>query len=284
MEFVTKLILKEVYKPRPEWSHKGMFGRLACVVGSERLTGSPIFVGMAAYRAGCDLVFLIGPRRAMDVAANYSPVLITQPLEGKRLERRHVKNVISFIKEVSATAMVIGPSLWRAPPTRRAIIEIIKKVDLPMVIDADAIRAISAAKKILTKKKAIVTPHSDEFYALTGIKPSLHPEKRIKIVEEQAKLLKTVILLKGRVDVISDGSRTALNKTGVPALTVGGVGDTLAGVCGALLAKNIDVFTAACAAAYINGLAGEFAAKEFGVGLLPTDLIEKIPEVIKPGF
>jgi NAD(P)H-hydrate epimerase len=281
MEVVTEKILKEVYKPRPEWCHKGMFGRLACVVGSKRLTGSPVFVGMAAYRAGCDLVFLIGPRRAMDIAANYSPMLITQPLDGKRLERKHVKKVISFIKEVNATAMVIGPSLWRAPPTRKAIIEIIKKVDLPMVIDADAIRAISAAREILKKKKAVLTPHADEFRELTGIKPSLLPEERIKVVEEQAKALGVVIVLKGRIDIISNGERTALNNTGSPLLTKGGMGDTLSGICGALLARNIDTFTAACAATYINGKAGEFATKKYGEGVLTTDLINEIPNVIK---
>jgi NAD(P)H-hydrate epimerase len=281
MEVVTEKVLKEVYKPRSEWCHKGMFGRLACVVGSERLTGSPIFVGMAAYRAGCDLVFLIGPRRAMDVAANYSPMLITQPLDGKRLERKHVKKVVSFIQEVKATAMVIGPSLWRTPPTRKAIIEIIKKVDLPMVIDADAIRAISAAKEILKEKRVVLTPHADEFRELTGIKPSLLPEERIKVVEEQAKALGAVIVLKGRIDIISNGERTILNKTGSSLMTKGGMGDTLSGICGALLARGIDTFTAASAAAYINGKAGELATKKYGEGTLTTDLIDEIPNAIK---
>src|SRR3990167_4953634 len=104
MKFVAKSILKEVYRERDEWSHKGNFGRLLAVVGSERHTGSPIFVGMAAYRAGCDLVYLTGPQRAMDVAANYSPVLITKPLEGDYLEEKHVEKILSFVENSRATA------------------------------------------------------------------------------------------------------------------------------------------------------------------------------------
>jgi len=87
--------------------------------------------------------------------------------------------------------------------------------------------------------------------------------------------------LKGAVDIISDGKRTALNKTGSSFMTKGGCGDTLAGICGALLARKVDAFTAACAAAYINGRAGEIAVKEYGEGMLPTDLIKNIPKAIK---
>jgi NAD(P)H-hydrate repair Nnr-like enzyme with NAD(P)H-hydrate dehydratase domain len=89
------------------------------------------------------------------------------------------------------------------------------------------------------------------------------------------------ILLKGHVDVISDGHATALNKTGDPCLTKGGTGDTLAGMCGALLAMGLDPFAAACSAAYINGLAGELASREFGQGMLASDLVSCIPKALK---
>jgi NAD(P)H-hydrate epimerase len=88
-------------------------------------------------------------------------------------------------------------------------------------------------------------------------------------------------LLKGKTDIISDGKEVALNKTGSPFMTKGGTGDTLAGIAGALLARGIPPFEAGQAAAYINGIAGELAAKKFGEGLMATDLIEAIPEAIK---
>jgi NAD(P)H-hydrate epimerase len=95
-----------------------------------------------------------------------------------------------------------------------------------------------------------------------------------------AKELGTTILLKGNTDLISDGEQTYLNKTGTPYMTKGGTGDTLAGICGALLARKVEPFEAACCAAYINGNAGKVAGMKFGEGLLASDLLEEIPKVI----
>ena len=273
-----KEILKKVYKKRDDWSHKGQFGKLVVIAGSKRHTGSPCFVGLAAYRAGCDLVYVISPQRSADVAANFSPNLITEPLDGDKLVKEHVEKIISFLKEVKATAVVIGPGLWREEETFETILELIEKIDLPMVIDADAIRAVAKKKEVLIGKKCVLTPHADEFRELTGITVN-NIEERKKSVAEKAKELNSIIILKGHVDVISDGIKVFLNKTGTPYMTKGGCGDTLAGICGALLARGTDAFEAACAAAYINGKAGEKASKEYKEGMLATDLIEKIKKV-----
>jgi hydroxyethylthiazole kinase-like uncharacterized protein yjeF len=276
--FVDKNILKKVYKKRDSWSHKGQYGKLVVISGSKRHTGSPCFVGLSAYKAGCDLVYIAAPERAADVAANFSPVLITEPLEGDKLKRKHIKKILSLIKDVRATALAIGPGLWRDKETFNAITELIEKIDLPMVIDADAIRAISRKKNILKEKNCVLTPHADEFRELTGIKVG-NIDQRIKSVKSEAKI-NNIILLKGNVDVISDGEKLILNKTGSPFMTKGGCGDTLTGICGAFLARGIDKFTAACAAAYVNGKAGELAAKKYGESLLPLDIIENIHKVI----
>ena len=271
-------ILKKIYRKRDIWSHKGQFGKLVVIAGSKRHTGSPCFVGLAAYRTGCDLVYIISPERAADVAAKFSPNLITEPLEGDKLIKNHIEKIIFLIKEVRANAVAIGPGLWREKETLDAIIELIEKIDLPMVIDADAIRAVAKKKEVI-KRNCVLTPHADEFRELTGIKVK-NLEERKKFVKEFAKKLNCVILLKGHVDVVSDGNKIFLNKTGSPYMTKGGCGDTLTGICGALLARGIDTFNSACAAAYINGKAGELASKKYKEGLLATDLINKIPEVI----
>jgi NAD(P)H-hydrate epimerase len=148
------------------------------------------------------------------------------------------------------------------------------------VIDADAIHAIKEDKEIL-RDNFIVTPHSNEFYVLTGKKPEPDEKKRIAIVKEEASKMGCVIILKGHVDVISDGKKVAVNKTGNSYMTKGGTGDTLAGICGALLARDVDPFEAACAACFINGIAGDLAAKKFGEGLMASDLLNEIPNVIK---
>jgi len=169
MRYVSKTVLKGIYKKRKPWAHKGQFGKLVVISGSRIYTGSPVFVGMAAYRAGCDMVYLTGPQRAMDVAANYSPALITKPLEGDYLEGKHVDKILTFIENSRATAVVIGPGLWRIDKTRKAINTLVEKIRIPMVIDADAIRAVSAIKGELKDKKILLTPHRNELFELTGV-------------------------------------------------------------------------------------------------------------------
>ncbi|HOK20663.1 MAG TPA: NAD(P)H-hydrate dehydratase, partial [Candidatus Paceibacterota bacterium] len=178
-------------------------------------------------------------------------------------------------------ALIIGGGLNRNEATFRVIREIIQKINLPVVIDAEAIRALAYNHQILKNKKTILTPHKEEFRALTSDTVEDNIANRKITVKKWAEKLQTVILLKGHVDVISDGKKVAVNKTGSPYMTKGGFGDTLAGICGALLARQIDPFQAAVAAAYINGKAGALAAQKYGEGVLASDIFEFIPQVIK---
>lgn len=100
-------------------------------------------------------------------------------------------------------------------------------------------------------------------------------------METESARLQTTILLKGKTDIISDGKETALVRGGSLYMTKGGMGDTLAGICGALLARGVSVFDAACAGSYINKKAGEIACEKLKESVLATDLIEAIPEAIK---
>jgi len=281
MRYVDPSILAKVYPRREPWVHKGRFGRLLLVCGSERLTGSACFAGMAAYRAGTDLVYIVAPQRAADVAANYSPVLMTRPLTGTKLVEKHEQDVLETISEVKATAVVIGPGLWREEETMKTITNLVQHIRLPMVIDADAIRAIGRLREPIRLKNAVFSPHANEIKELTGKTVTDRLDERTRTVEEAARRLGSVILLKGHIDIISDGTRTALNRTGTPFMTKGGLGDTLTGICGAYLARGVDGFTAACAAAYVNGKAGEIASKKYRESLLPTDLTDHIHEAIR---
>ncbi len=295
MRYVSKTVLKEVYKKRKPWMHKGQFGRLVVISGSKIHTGSPIFVGMAAYRAGCDMVYLTGPKRAMDVAANYSPVLMTKSLDGSYLEEKHITQILSLIETSKATAVVIGPGLWRTDVIRRTINTLVEKINVPMVIDADAIRAVGAIKDKLKNKKILLTPHANELLELTGVQVSENIKDRINKTRQESYKINCgkdntcplyppiTILLKGNVDVISNGKEVMLNDTGSPQMTKGGCGDTLTGIAGSLLARGVSTFTAGCVSAYINGKSGELATKKYGESLLPTDLIDEIPNVIKGG-
>lgn len=280
---VSKKILQKVFPTREKWSHKGQYGKLLVVAGSKRFTGSPIFNCLSAYRAGCDLVFLAAPQRAADIAASFSPEIISLPLEGDYFFSSHVSQVLDLAHDYGATALLVGGGLWRTPETLDAIRLLLRRTSLPTVIDADGLRAVAQDPSSLAgiRRKSILTPHSKEFEVLAGKMPSTDLKARTKAVENLAKKLETTILLKGATDIISDGKRTAFNETGSPFMTKGGFGDCLAGIAGAFLARGIPPFDAACAAAFVNGKAGEIAAKEKGESLLPSDLIATLASVLR---
>jgi len=274
---INKNLLKAIYKKRDDWARKYNFGSLLVIGGSKLYSGSPAFNALAAYRAGVDLVTVAAPERAANIIATFSPDLITYPLKGEFLTRKHISELLKLSHK--KTACVIGGGLGREKETMLVVLEFIEKSGLPCVIDADAIHALKLKPEIA--RNHIITPHSREFFVLTGLQPTSHLNERIRYAEEAARKLQATILLKGHIDVIASEVYTAINKTGSVYMTKGGCGDVLAGICGALLARGIDAFTAACAAAYINGLVGNKAGKKYGESLMASDLIKEIQVVIR---
>ncbi len=269
----AKELLEKIYRKRPPQSHKGDFGRVLVIGGSKRYTGAPALAAMAAYKAGSDLVTIAAPRRAADIAASFSPNIITYPLDGDFLKKTHYKELKALID--SADSLLIGNGLGEGGKAAKPLIQKIKK---PIVIDADALKYIP---KRSSSKSIILTPHAREFEIMTGIKiKSLSEKEKTKAVKRAAAFFGATILLKGHADIISNGKAVYLNRTGNPYMTKGGTGDTLAGICAALLARGVNPLEAAYAAAYINGSAGDFAAEKHGEGMLATDVIEEIPEAI----
>ncbi len=275
VEIVKKDKLKLIKKRSPQ-NHKYNFGSLLVVGGSKKYSGSPALASLAAYRCGVDIVEVAAPERAANIIASFSPNIITWPLKGDFFSIKHIPEILELLE--NKTACLIGGGLGREEKTKKAIIELLSKVNIPCIIDADAIYAFAANKEKI-KPNFIFLPHTYEFFVLTGKEAPDDLDKKIALVKKQAKKLKCMIVLKGNPDIISDGERTAVNKTGNPFMTVGGTGDTLSGITASLIAQKIDNFDSACIACYINGLAGDLVGKEKKQGLLATDIIEKIPEL-----
>lgn len=273
---VNKAFLKKVYKERSSSAHKYDFGHLLVIGGSKMYSGSPALAALAAYKAGVDLVTVVAPERPADIIASFSPDMITYPLKGLYLSKNHLKELLDLAK--NKDAVLIGGGLERRAETLEVVSDFLKKVDLPCVIDADAIHAV--AKDKVFKKSFVLTPHAREFYVLTKIKlggKSLN--EKVRLVKDYAAKLNTTILLKGNIDIVSDGKEVLLNKTGNPYMTKGGTGDTLAGILGSLLAQGHSPLIASGAAAYINGRAGDIVAKEKKQALTAMDLVDAIYKV-----
>jgi len=278
MKVLSKNILKNLYPKKDPWSYKGTFGKVLVIGGNNKFTGAPALAAMAALRVGADLVTVAAPRRAADIIASFSPNMITLPLNGVCITKFNLKKILEEAK--NADSVIIGPGLGRNKQTLDFVLSFLEKVDIPCVIDADALHAFRKNIDLL-KERYVLTPHANEFQMLFGKTPDNSVIKRATLTRIFAKKYKPTILLKGHVDVVSNGNDNAVNKTGNPYMTIGGTGDVLAGICGGLLAIGIKPFKAASAAAYISGAAGNKAAKKVGIGLTAVDIINNIYKVLK---
>jgi len=263
---------------RSKDAHKGDAGRVL-VIGGGPYTGAPAFTGMAAMRSGVDLTFVATPQSSALAVAIYSPNLIVRSLEGDELNEEHVQQLLDLAKGMDVVA--IGPGLGSARETMNAIRKFISKCAKPLVIDADAIAACGQQPRLLRGKTGVVTPHEGEFKKLTGKSIPVETDRRAHMVREAASRLGLTILLKGPVDVISDGTYVKLNKVHNEAMTVGGTGDVLTGVVAGFMAQKAKPFAAARMGVFTAGFAGNLAFEEKNIALLATDVIHKIPLVLR---
>jgi hydroxyethylthiazole kinase-like uncharacterized protein yjeF len=269
-----------VKKPRTASAHKGDFGRLLVIGGSEVFSGAPALVSLAALRTGADIVYLAAPAKTAYAVSSVSPNLITLKLKGDHLTAGNVTALQPYLETIDA--VVMGPGIGLHAETRefvKACVTAVESAGKPLLLDADGLKAFAEFKRQL-KVPLVLTPHAGEYAILTGRNLSGNLEERSAEVQETAAELKAVVLLKGQVDVVCDAKRVKLNFTGNPGMTVGGTGDVLSGIVGALLAQKADPFEAAVAGAFVNGAAGDFVAGDIGYHLVATDLLKWIPRVL----
>lgn len=258
---------------RDPGSHKGENGEIL-VIGGGPYTGAPALAAQAALRAGADLVKVTCPTSVAHEVQGYSPNLILYPMQGTEFEPGHVGQVMEYAARHDV--VVIGPGLGDQQHTLEAAEAIIESLTGTAVVDADALQVVP---DLSTEADLICTPHAGEFVDMGGSIGEDWRERRDR-VERFAADLDQTILVKGQYDVISDGNRTRVNRTGNPGMTVGGTGDVLAGVTGALAALHPPEHAAALGA-YITGRAGDLVADEYGNGLLASDLLDRIPEAMR---
>ena len=245
-------------RSRHRKAHKG-FGGEVLVIGGGPYQGAPYLAGLGALRAGADIVRIASP------VFEPVPDLIYERLEGKKIGVEHIERLIALAER--ADVVVCGNGLGTES---HAVITAIAPHCKRAIFDADALRLLLPA----AQKETIYTPHAGEFTRITG---KTLPEDTIGRAHAARDAgIGGTLLLKGHIDVITDGKRVRFNRTGDPAMTVGGTGDVLAGIAGALLC-HLPAFEAACIAAYVNGRAGERVASERGGGMLASDLVDRIP-------
>ena len=266
-------------KARSPDAHKGNFGRLIVIGGSNVFSGAPALAAMAALRTGVDVVTVAAPQKTALAISSMSPALITIKLKGKQLRPSNIPRLKEHLE--SASAVVLGPGLGMHDETKEAvkeIVEMLEETGTPLLLDADGLKAFAEFKRKV-KCPLVLTPHAREYEILAGTKLPQNTKERVEDVQRMARNLGATILLKGPVDVVSDETSVKFNFTGNPGMTVGGTGDVLSGIVGGLLAMGVDAFRAAVAGAFVNGASGDFVAVEKGYHMIPSDLLEWIPHV-----
>lgn len=273
-------IVRKFIPARKANSRKGDNGIVLVLGGSYIYHGAPILSSIAALRSGTDLVYTVVPKINAQSTRAISPNLIVIPLVDQKLTRGAVKKLLGVIpRNLDSATIGMGLSIAEKPSLNILIQELLNR-DVRLSLDASAL--VSDILPLLANKNVVVTPHTGEFKRLFGQVPPENQKQRISLVEKFAKENGITILLKGQTDIVSDGKTTFLNPKKIPAMTVGGTGDVLSGLVAGLLTKNRNALESAAAATFINGMTGKLVQKKLGLHITAMDLIDAIPQVMKP--
>ncbi|MCG3223795.1 MAG: NAD(P)H-hydrate dehydratase, partial [Candidatus Heimdallarchaeota archaeon] len=274
--------LKWFYPIRKLDSHKRQNGVVTVIAGSREYIGAPALAGFGAFRTGADLVFILTPSDIRKTVSSYAPDFITIPAAEGEITPNDIEDIFNHHR-TKGSAYVIGPGMIESQTTKDTLLEFLKsKEPKKVVVDASALSSMEEEHLFLLKyHQSVLTPHKGEFRKIFNKKLSGDVDKDAKIVSDVAAKWKTTIVLKGKKDIVSNGKTTKINKTGHPGMSVGGTGDVLTGIIGALQAVIDDPFLASCLGAYISGAAGELAAKDYGNGLMASDIPNYINSVIE---
>jgi NAD(P)H-hydrate epimerase len=185
-----------------------------------------------------------------------------------------------------AGAIVLGSGLGRSDGAFDLVRRLAAELEAPLVIDADGLNAMTGDLSGLRSRPAptVLTPHEGELGRLLERDSAEIREHRLASALEAAEAAGAVVVLKGDDTIVTDGTRIAVNAFASPALATAGTGDVLAGTTGALLARGMDPFAAACAAVLANARAGAEAAERLGLAeaVIAGDVIDALPAGLRP--
>jgi ADP-dependent NAD(P)H-hydrate dehydratase len=278
---VTPKLVKDLILPRIATSRKGDNGIVLVVGGSRIYHGAPILASIAALRSGTDLVFTAVPKSNIMAVRAYSPDIIALPLPDDKLTSGLVNRLMAMLpKRPHSAAIGMGMSIAK-PEALVSLIRQLRNAEIKLLLDASAL--IPEILREITGTGSIVTPHAGEYKRLFEKHPGTNEDVQTSTVQTAAKDYGITIVLKGSVNIISDGvsEHTAVIKRSTPAMTVGGMGDILSGLTVGLLTKYSS-FNASILGVFLNGLAASLAYERVGLHMLATDVIEDLPNAMKP--
>ena len=279
MEYMNETIIHKLLPERRRDTHKGDYGKILLLCGSRGFTGAAALAAMGALRTGAGLVYLAVPESIYTIEAVKltEPVVLPLTDEDGMLCEKSIPKIAELLPRMDAVLFGCGSGV--GPGTGAVLEFLLKNAECPLVLDADGITLAAGHKDILRGRTCptILTPHDREFARL---KPMDAP--RAEQTMAMARELGSILLRKGHRTLITDGNVCWENRTGNPGMATGGSGDVLAGIIVSLLGQKLSPLEAAAAAAWLHGAAGDLAAARLGeYGMLPGDLVEELPRLLK---
>ncbi|MDR3314163.1 MAG: NAD(P)H-hydrate dehydratase [Oscillospiraceae bacterium] len=269
--------------------HKGSFGHVLSVCGSQRYPGAAVLAALGAAHCGAGLVTAAFPLAAYPAIAPQLTVAPLLPLPGNRQGTLRIAALPALLGAMSGkTALLLGCGLGLNGDTRAITETLLREAPCPLVLDADGINAAAAHIDCLRKAHnpaapRVLTPHPGEMARLTGVRAEAIQQNREDTALAFAREFGVVLVLKGAGTVVAapEGDRLYINPTGNDGMAKGGSGDLLAGMLAALLAQGMPAFEAACCAVYLHGLAGDRAAARYSRrGVTPPDCLAALKELL----
>ena len=264
-------------------AHKGDSGHLLIIAGSRGRTGAAQLAARAALRGGAGLVTLAGPATLNAILCAAAPEVMTAALPDHDDQLVFDAPQLARLLE-GKSAVVVGPGLGTHEDARRTVAWVIEHAEVPIVADADALTCLTGLPQWLrTHAGLIVTPHPGEMARLIGSDAAVVQSDRVGVARRFAEDRGVVVVLKGARTVIADAEGAAwINPTGNPGMAVGGMGDVLSGLLGALLAQGLDAEDAAQLGVYAHGAAADaiVGARGSEIGLLASEVADELPRTL----
>lgn len=285
-ELLDKELCASWLLPRMPDSHKGTYGHVLVLAGSPGKTGAGVLTALGALRSGTGLVTIGIAKSLNGIFENKLTEAMSEPLPetvDSTLSTAAFDRISEIVQEKQSLAL--GPGISLHPETQALIRRLIAEAEIPMVIDADAIKALKGHLHLFKEggeRVRILTPHPGEMAALLGRKSWSVQENRLSLAEEFAKEYGVYLVLKGAATIIAGPQgKTAVNRTGGPALASGGTGDVLTGMIAGFLAQGYDPFRAASLSVFCHGAAGDrLSAGHKTSGILATEVADTVPYIL----
>ncbi len=279
---IADAVLDEVPRRQGDTT-KFTSGRVLVAGGARGLTGAPVLAATAAMRAGAGYVTCCVPASQQPIVAMHVLEVMTRALPDD--DGTHTTDGVSAVLEAAERggALILGPGLGRAAGAQAFARELAARAELPLLLDADGLNAHAERLDSLSGRAAavVLTPHEGELGRLLGCPSDEVGAHRLASARRAAAQAAAIVVLKGDDTIVArpDGF-VAISPGATPALATAGTGDVLSGVIGALLAKGMDPFVAACAGVRLHALAGRRAADRLGPdGVIASDVIAALPLV-----